>query len=1205
MEGSIMKCPECQFDNADGMNFCGKCGYKLSPSSKTAPKDLSFDEKLEEVQKYLPKGLAEKVLSQRDKIEGERKHVTVMFCDIVGFSQLSELLGPEEAYSFMDQVYEILIHIVHDHGGTINEFTGDGVMALFGVPITLEDASQRAIRSAYTIHMEITNFSDKLKQKKEIMPSLKMRIGIHTGPVVVGALGNDLRVEFKAVGETVNLASRMEGLAEPGTTYVTEDIFKLTQGLFQFEAVGAKEVKGKNEPVPVYKLQSAKEEVYRPRLGLERMIYSEMVGREKELDRLQLQVMKVINREGSIVNLIGEAGIGKSRLVVELKSCDVIKKVALFEGRAVSMGRNFNFHPIINLLKEWAQITEGDSEAVELSKLETAVRQVYPEGVHEVLPFVATLMGMNLSGRYEERVKGIEGDALEKLILKNVKDLLIKATELNPLVIVAEDLHWADTSSIELMESLFSLAETQRILFVNVFRPGHRETGDRIVESIKEKHSAYYVEILLQPLNERMSEILITNMLSIKGLQPTILDQIIERAGGNPFFIEEVVRSFIDEGAVVTKDGAFQVTEKIDNMVIPDTINDVLMARIDRLEEETRNLVKVASVIGRSFFHRILAEVAMTVEDIDNRLSYLKEIQLIRERRRMEELEYLFKHALAQEAAYESILLQKRKELHLKVADCIEKVFEERLHEFYGMLAFHYSSGEDLEKAEEYMIKAGEIALKSSASSEALHYYQEALKIFQKKYGDAADPGKVAMLEKNIAIALYNKGKYLEAIKYFDKALVYLGEKIPKHLFFAITKFLFCFFSFIISLYIPRLKWKDIPTQKDIEIIDLFTKKITALSQTDPNRMFIESIYLVKKTSNFDLKAQKGGVGVFAGLGAIFSYSGISLRLSKKILGFCRDKITYDDLRSTIFYEMSLIAHNYYKGDWNIVEDLNYKLVNEGLSIGEIFQITFYIEFHAMINLDQGYFNNAQKMVKKLFEIANAYENQLAKASTYELNTKLLVKYRKYREALNEIEEGITFGNKIGLKHHVSFLYTHKAQIQVLFAESEKADESLRRAKEFLSETEATPTNLTPLRISELTFYLYRLEEFLKSSNQKEVAKIRQSFLKSGKKAIKLTRKRAAYCTEAFRLMGTYYWIIGKEKKALRLWDKSISEGERIGARLELSRTYFEIGKRLSEPKSKFKSLKGTKSEEFLEKARTMFEDMDLQWDIDELAKLN
>ncbi len=263
-----MKCPECQFDNREGAKFCKKCGTKLeliclkcstlltpdslfcdecgtklSQLSERAPKDPFFDEKLNKIQKYLPKGLTEKILSQRDRIEGERKQVTVMFCDMAGYTSLSEKLDPEGAYAIVDQVYEILIHNVHAYEGTVNDMTGDGIMALFGAPIALEDAPQRAIRSSLAIHREMTRFSDRLKQEREDVPPLKMRIGLHTGPVVVGTVGNDLRVEFKAVGDTVNLASRMEGLAEPGSTYLTEATFRLTEGLFRFEFVGKKRLK--------------------------------------------------------------------------------------------------------------------------------------------------------------------------------------------------------------------------------------------------------------------------------------------------------------------------------------------------------------------------------------------------------------------------------------------------------------------------------------------------------------------------------------------------------------------------------------------------------------------------------------------------------------------------------------------------------------------------------------------------------------------------------------------------------------------------------------------------------------------------------------------------------------------------------------------------------------------------------------------------
>jgi class 3 adenylate cyclase len=247
-------CPKCGAITPVIGDFCMECGHNLTVPSEPTPKELSFDEKIDKIQRYLPKGLTEKILSQRDRIEGERKQVTVMFCDMEGFTRLSGRLGPEEAYSIMDKVYEILIHKVHDYEGTVNEMTGDGIMALFGAPIALEDAPQRAIRSAYSIHREMSKFNDKIKQERESIPALKMRIGIHSGPVVVGTLGNDLRVEFKAVGDTVNLASRMEGLAEPGATYVTGDTFRLTEGLFRFEALGEKEVKGKEEPVKIYRV---------------------------------------------------------------------------------------------------------------------------------------------------------------------------------------------------------------------------------------------------------------------------------------------------------------------------------------------------------------------------------------------------------------------------------------------------------------------------------------------------------------------------------------------------------------------------------------------------------------------------------------------------------------------------------------------------------------------------------------------------------------------------------------------------------------------------------------------------------------------------------------------------------------------------------------------------------------------------------------
>ncbi|MDJ0819610.1 MAG: adenylate/guanylate cyclase domain-containing protein, partial [Desulfobacterales bacterium] len=344
------KCPQCEKALPIGAKFCNGCGYKLVAKPTSSSKDLSFDDKLAKIQKYLPKGLTDKILSQRDRIEGERKQVTVMFCDMAGFTSLSENLDPEKAYAIIDQVYEILIHKVHDYEGTVNELTGDGIMALFGAPIALEDAPQRAIRSSLAIHRKIARFSDRLKQKGEDVPPLKMRVGLHTGPVVVGTVGNDLRVEFKAVGDTVNLASRMESSAVPGSTYVTEATFRLSEGLFRFEFVGKKEVKGRKERVKVYRAIAPSTSRTRFDVSTERGL-TPFIGRERELELLIDGLERSKAGRGQAISIIADAGVGKSRLLYEFRKTVGGEDVTFLEGKCLSYSRGVVYYPIIDILK--------------------------------------------------------------------------------------------------------------------------------------------------------------------------------------------------------------------------------------------------------------------------------------------------------------------------------------------------------------------------------------------------------------------------------------------------------------------------------------------------------------------------------------------------------------------------------------------------------------------------------------------------------------------------------------------------------------------------------------------------------------------------------------------------------------------------------------------------------------------------------------
>ena len=1191
-----MKCSKCQHENPEDANFCMECGQNFQKPVKTTPIDFN------KPHSYTPKFLADKILTSRSAMEGERKRVTVLFTDVAGFTSMSEKLDPEEVHQIMDGCFKVLMDEIHNYQGTINQFTGDGVMALFGAPVAIENHAQNACQAALAIQNAIKPYSQELKKKFGL--DFKMRIGLNSGPVIVGSIGDDLRMDYTAIGDTTNLAARMESTAKPGSILVSPITYKQVGQYFKFELLGKVTVKGKDEPVDAYTLLGRLKKTCS---GYDRQIFSEMVGRDQDLTKLELQVIKAASGEGSVANVIGEAGIGKSRLIDELKNRDVAERVTFLEGRAIFIGKNLSFYPIINLLKNWANIKEEDTPATALNKLETAIKSICPENTNEILPFLATLMGMKLFGRHSERVRGIEGEALEKLIFKNVRDLLIKSTKLTPLVIVIEDLHWADTSSIELLESLFRLAETQRILFINVFRPNHPKTGDRIIKCVKENLPVYYVEINLQPLNEQMSEMLINNMLNIRGLQHSVVDQIILRSGGNPFFIEEVVRSFIDEGAVVKANGEFKVTEKMEQMVIPHTINDVLMARIDRLDENTRELIRIASVIGRSFFYRILTEVAKTVDGIDNRLTYLKQIELIRERKRMEELEYLFKHALAQEAAYESILHQKRKEIHLNVADSIEKIFIERLHEFYGILSYHYINAENWDKAEKYMLKAGEEALKSSASSEALHYYQRAIELYIRKHGDDVDNNTLAGMEENIADAFMNKGFYTEAVDYFDRSAIHRGEKINRTLIFVIPKLIINLSSILLHLYLPSIRRKKIPTEAENRIMQRTIKIGYALAMTDTKRCFVENVAAFKQALKYDIsKSQAYFNGLTAG-GTIFIISGISLRIARKFMDYSWKSIADNrrDLALYVYRNTEMI-YNSFIGNWQ--GEIDEGSINEALKAGDFLLATGQLLYLVYGKIEVGAFTGCETIIEKLHRIYEDYNFEHAESDVYLLKAKISMKKRELHGAQNYADQAIRQANKTKWYGRVVESLGTKTRIEILSGNLDSARETIEEAETIIGQVGKESMFIDWYCVHVMGMFLYNLtmlEKATLTEKPDSFKKFRKTTLRSGQVALSYTRKKVALeRTESFKLMGIYYWLTNKQKEALKWWSRSIKEGEILGTKIELSRTYFEVGKRLLELDSKYKNLNGITAEEYLEKARTLFEEMDLQWDLDELDKV-
>lgn len=1129
----------------------------------------------------------------------ERRQATVISAEIYGYNEMMEQLDTEDAAAILNNCSEMFTAVVKKHGGWVDKIMGGGFISFFGVPSAIENAPKAAVIAAIEMRGGLYRFN---RENKLEIP-LDISFGINTGMVIAGVIGTNDTKDYTVMGDTVVLASRLKEVTPKGQVFAGPATHRYTRDFFAYKSLKPVTIKGQAKPVAVFELLSTGEKTVRPVSIAERMIQSEMVGREKESDRLRLYLLKVINGEGSVISVVGEAGIGKSRLIAEFKKSEDFKKVTLLEGRALAIGKNLSYHPIIDILKNWLRIEDDAGEKTSFAKLEAAVTAIYPEGAAEILPFIATMMGLKLTGNYADRMQGIEGEALEKLILKNCRDFIAKASERRIIVCIIEDLHWADASTIELLEVLFKLVENHRILIVNTLRPNYKETGERILDTLKEHYRAFHSEIRLEPLNEKQCDTLIHNLMKVSGLPKETKETITGRAEGNPFFIEEVLRSFIDEGIIELENGGFAITGKIDAAVIPETIQDVLMVRIDRLDEAVKNLLKEASVIGRHFFHKILIKVARDTEGIDDNLEYLKDIQLIMERKRFGEVEYLFKNALVQEVAYESILLKTRKELHLKVAEAIESIFPERLHEFYGMLALHYSKAENEEKAEEYLTKAGEEALKAAASNEALTYYREALKLYLNKYADEADHEKIASLERKIALAYYNKGNYLEAEKHFGRVLDYWGVKRPKSGSIIGVNFLFDLLIMLRNLYLPSRKAKLTPTGRDNDIIEVSYLRGTTLASININRMVMDSLRILNTLHKFDLGKVRDGINIYASASALFSYAGISFPIARKILDYARQYIEPGDRKKRFKYDAWQLMYDYSSGDWDIETCCDEEMVEVFLQAGDFFTAANPLFFAALIVLEQGHFDTAAKYFNKIYEIGEVYENDYARDAYHLINVRFLLKTGKLDEAAVAAEAGVSFAKRIGKNASLLFHIGVKANVLILRGDAAGAEEMLRQGDVIASrERLLAPMHIISYHFSRFLLDIYNLEKNLRSGQKKECGKLRKKAGRSGKEALKTSKKHAPYRVEAKRLTGTFHWLMGKQKKALYWWEKGIKDAEQLGDRVELARTYREMGRRMLESNSTFPRYRGRDAADYLKEARVIFTEMALDWDLKELA---
>jgi class 3 adenylate cyclase/tetratricopeptide (TPR) repeat protein len=711
-----MKCPKCQFENPEGKKFCGRCGTKMEsicPSCQSAnPPDFQFCGDCGHQLEAEP-SLKAKPLPPTDS---ERKHVTVLFSDMSSYTAMTEKMDPEEVKEIMGKIFGEISKVVAKYGGFIEKFIGDAVMALFGVPTAHEDDPVRAIKASREIHDIVSSLS--LQFEKRIGKALCMHTGICTGLVVTGEVNLE-KGTHGVLGDTINTAARLSGLAKPGEIVISPDTYYQSEGYFNFEALAPTIVKGKAEPIRPYKILSAKEDPTKThRLSGMR---AELIGRKVEMAQLQEAVEKLKEGKGSIFSIVGDAGTGKSRLIAEFKASFNLDEVQWREGHAYAYSQNIPYFPLIDLLSRAWQIQEGDSPEQVRKKVETGAGFLIGDR-SDLIPYLGSLYSL----KYPE-IENVSPEYWKAKLHEAVQMILSALTRRAPTVICIEDLHWADPSSVELLRNILSDFRYPAV-FLCIYRPTFSLFTSHQAGTIKS-----YQEIRLQDLSPTDAQSMVESLLKTESAPAELKKFIRNRVEGNPFYLEEVINSLLETVILVSEDGQWKLTKPLIEANVPSTVQGVISARLDRLETETKRILQEASVIGRAFLYEILKRITELKDHIDRSLMGLERLDLIRTRSLQPDLEYIFKHALTQEVVYNGLLKKERQNIHEKIAQVMEELFKDRIPEFYEALAYHFKQGHSITKAVDYLMKAGEKSFNRYALDEAHQYYKGAFGLLSDK----------------------------------------------------------------------------------------------------------------------------------------------------------------------------------------------------------------------------------------------------------------------------------------------------------------------------------------------------------------------------------------------------------------------------------------------------------------------------------------
>jgi class 3 adenylate cyclase/tetratricopeptide (TPR) repeat protein len=723
-----VNCPRCGADNPAGMKFCGQCAAPLAgvcpscgarnpPENKfcgqcAAPLANGAKPRFALPESYTPKHLAERILTSRSALEGERKQVTVLFADLKGSMELLADRDPEDARKLLDAVLERMMEAVHRYEGTVNQVMGDGIMALFGAPLAHEDHAVRACYAALRMQESIRQYAEQVQRAAGV--PIQIRIGLNSGEVIVRSVGSDLRMDYTAVGQTTHLAARMEQTAMPGSILLSVETLRLAEDYVRVKPLGLVNVKGVSEPVEVYEAIGAGTVRTRLQRSVVRGL-TRFVGRDRELDQMRQGLEQAAAGRGQLIAVVGEPGVGKSRLFYEFLNSHRTRGWMILQGSSVSYGRAYSYLPVVDILKSYFKIDERDDARGIRTKV-TGTVLTLDEGLKDVVPPVLGLLDALAD---DSPFLQQSPPQRRQSTLDSVKRLLLRETQAQPVLLVFEDLHWIDSETQALLDSLVESLPTAPLLIAVNYRPEYRHPWS---------HKNFYRQLPIEPLPAANAEEFLKPLVGDDpGLRP-LIQVLVERTDGNPLFLEESVRTLVEARVLVGEPGRYRLARAGVPIVVPPSVQAILAARIDRLSPEDKQLLQAASVVGKDVPYTLLQAVADLPDDaLRAGLTRLQESEFLYESKLFPELEYTFKHALTHEVTYGGLLAERRRALHARMVDAIEAQYPDRSAEHIERLAHHASRGEVWQKAAQYGRQAADRAAALCVDAEAAAHYQRAL----------------------------------------------------------------------------------------------------------------------------------------------------------------------------------------------------------------------------------------------------------------------------------------------------------------------------------------------------------------------------------------------------------------------------------------------------------------------------------------------